>query len=202
MRVDDLLVVGGHQHRRAELVDVDQQLDDLPAGHRVEVARRLVGDEDRRVVDEGTRDRGALLLAAGELRRQVVRVILRARRGPAAAGRAGARVDRGAPVTSSAKATFSATVFVGSSRKSWKTVPIRRRSARDLRAPHAQQVVARDGHLPVRRNLLADEQPDEGALAGAGRPDEEREVCRAGCRRSPRRARPCRSGTSRRRRPC
>ena len=37
--------------------------------------------------------------------------------------------DFGLPITCSAKATFSATVLFGSSRKSWKTVPIFRRSA-------------------------------------------------------------------------
>ena len=36
---------------------------------------------------------------------------------------------RGLPITCSAKATFSETVLFGSSRKSWKTVPIWRRSA-------------------------------------------------------------------------
>src|SRR5207249_54533 len=37
-------------------------------------------------------------------------------------------------------------------------------------------VIAVDGHLPRRRQLVADEEPDEGRLAGAGRSDEEREV--------------------------
>ena len=62
--VDDLLVVGGHEHGGAELVDLDQQLDDLPARDRVQVARGLVGDEDGRIVHERARDRGALLLTA------------------------------------------------------------------------------------------------------------------------------------------
>jgi hypothetical protein len=35
---------------------------------------------------------------------------------------------RGVPITSSANATFSRTVLVGSSRKSWNTVPSWRRS--------------------------------------------------------------------------
>ena len=38
-------------------------------------------------------------------------------------------VDEGLPMTCSAKATFSATVLFGSSRKSWNTVPISRRMA-------------------------------------------------------------------------
>src|SRR5258705_12304951 len=71
-RVDDLGVVRGHDQRRPELVDAREQLDDLPARHRVEIAGGLVGDEDAWSVDERARDRGALLLAAGELARKVI----------------------------------------------------------------------------------------------------------------------------------
>ena len=38
-------------------------------------------------------------------------------------------VEAGLPITCSANATFSVTVLLGSSRKSWKTVPIWRRIA-------------------------------------------------------------------------
>src|SRR6185503_16474477 len=41
-------------------------------GDRVEVSARLVGEQERRVVDEGAGDRDSLLLAAGELVRVVV----------------------------------------------------------------------------------------------------------------------------------
>ena len=60
-------VVGCHQHRDAELVDPEQELEDLPRDERVEVAGRLVGDDDPRVVDQRASDRGPLLLAAREL---------------------------------------------------------------------------------------------------------------------------------------
>ena len=72
-RGHDLGVVGRHQHRDAELVDPQQELQDLPADERVEVAGRLVGDDQARVVDERAGDRRALLLAA----RQLVRALLR-----------------------------------------------------------------------------------------------------------------------------
>ena len=52
---------------------------DLLGGLRVEVARRLVGQDELRVVDQRPRDRDALLLAARELARLVV---LAARRAP------------------------------------------------------------------------------------------------------------------------
>ena len=56
-------------------VDVEQQLDDLMPGRAVEVAGRLVGEQDRRIVGERAGDRDALLLAARELRRVVMAAI-------------------------------------------------------------------------------------------------------------------------------
>ena len=47
----------------------------MAAGRRVEVAGRLVGQHDRRIVGERARDRDALLLAARQLRRIVMRAI-------------------------------------------------------------------------------------------------------------------------------
>src|SRR5436190_8567793 len=63
-----------HQHhrRRAPAIDVDEQVDDLVAGAGIEVAGRLVGEQDRGLVGEGARDRHALLLASRELRRIVM----------------------------------------------------------------------------------------------------------------------------------
>src|SRR5215203_1524512 len=65
-------VVGDHHHRLVELVDrLAQQLHHVGAGFGVEVAGRLVGEDDSRFADQGAGDRDALLLAAGELRRTV-----------------------------------------------------------------------------------------------------------------------------------
>ena len=60
---DGRLAVGRHR--------VAQQVEDLAARRRVEVARRLVGEHDGRPRDERARDRDSLLLAAGELGRPV-----------------------------------------------------------------------------------------------------------------------------------
>src|SRR5258707_214820 len=65
--VDHLAVVRHHQDRRAAHVDAVEELHDPDRGVGVEVAGRLVADEKRRMVDERTRDRDALLLAAGHL---------------------------------------------------------------------------------------------------------------------------------------
>ena len=73
-RVDEALgarVVGHHDDRLLEgAVELAQQRQDLDRALRVEIAGRLVGDDEVRVGDDGARDRDALLLAAGELRRR------------------------------------------------------------------------------------------------------------------------------------
>src|SRR3954447_5213538 len=62
--VDHLAVVRRHHDRRAGAVDAVEQLHDPDRGVGIEVARRLVADQKRRVVDDRARDRDALLLAA------------------------------------------------------------------------------------------------------------------------------------------
>src|SRR3981081_2088149 len=53
-QVDDVAVMGRHQHGRLGLVvDLQEELHDLPAGRRVEVPGRLVGDDQPRLMDEG-----------------------------------------------------------------------------------------------------------------------------------------------------
>src|SRR3954454_17373790 len=68
--VDDLVVVRGHDDRRPRAVDPVEQAHDPDTGRRVEVAGRLVCQQDRRPVDEGPGDGDPLLLAAGELVRE------------------------------------------------------------------------------------------------------------------------------------
>ena len=67
-----MVVVGGHQHGGAGSVDPVQQVHDLPAGFRVEVAGRLVGQQHQRPVDERPGDRDPLLLATGQFGGQPV----------------------------------------------------------------------------------------------------------------------------------
>ena len=59
----------GDQHQRhAALPGLgEQQVGDLPAGRLVEIAGRLVGDQDARLRRQRAGDRHALLLAAGKL---------------------------------------------------------------------------------------------------------------------------------------
>ena len=60
--------VGDEHDRLAELVaGAPQLVEDLAAGGVVEVAGRLVGQQDRRPADEGAGQRDSLLLAGGQL---------------------------------------------------------------------------------------------------------------------------------------
>ena len=65
----EILVVRDDDDRRPIGVQPLEQRDHLRAGVRVELARRLVGEQERRAVRQRARDRDALLLAAGQLRR-------------------------------------------------------------------------------------------------------------------------------------
>ena len=74
-------VVRHHDDRLLELlVQPLQQREDFRRRLRIEVAGRLVGDEQRRIGDDRAGDRDALLLAAGELPRIVLSPGRRARR--------------------------------------------------------------------------------------------------------------------------
>ena len=101
----DVHVVRDDDDGRAEArVQVADQRQDLVAGVRVEVAGRLVGEQDRRIDRQRARDGDALALAARELVGQVLQPMLelherraaraRARRLSRAASRAGAAAGR------------------------------------------------------------------------------------------------------------
>jgi len=67
-------VVGDEDQRRPpHRVDVAHQIHDVPAVGAVEIAGRLVGQQDRRIVGQRPRQRHALLLSARQLRRVVMR---------------------------------------------------------------------------------------------------------------------------------
>ena len=66
-------VVSDHHRRLACFLDCQaKQFEDLTARLRVEVAGRLVREDDRRLGDERAGNRDALLLSAGELGRPVL----------------------------------------------------------------------------------------------------------------------------------
>jgi hypothetical protein len=70
--VRHLLLVGDHDDRPAVRVQVGEQREDVVGAAAVERARRLVGEQEHRVRRDRAGDRHPLLLAARQLRRQVV----------------------------------------------------------------------------------------------------------------------------------
>ena len=150
-------VVGDHHDRLAQLVDrVAELLEDLAARGRVEVARRLVGEDDRRPRDERAGDRDALLLAAGELGGPVRPPV-----GDPDLGRA-ARRPTPCPASrrrsSAAGATFSSAVSIGSRLKNWKMKPmcsrrsfVRSASSRSVISVPSMVTVARSSAGRARR---------------------------------------------------
>ena len=72
-KLGGLRVVGDHDDGLAVLaVELLQQAEDLLGGLAVEVAGRLVADQQRRIGDDRAGDGDALLLAAGQLARLVL----------------------------------------------------------------------------------------------------------------------------------
>jgi hypothetical protein len=66
-----LRVVRHEQDRRAHLVDLLEQVHHLARHERIQVAGGLIRQQERRVAGDRPRDRDALLLATGQLRRHM-----------------------------------------------------------------------------------------------------------------------------------
>ena len=99
----------------------EHQVDDLAPGRLVEIAGRLVGDQDRR---DAARARGRARRAAARRRRAAPDSATAARRArPPRARARRARRRRRAPASSSGTATFSSAVMVGIRWNDWKTMP-------------------------------------------------------------------------------
>ncbi len=65
----DVFIMGDEHNGDAALfIELAEQFHHFVAPRGVEIAGRLVGEDDGRIGDEGTRDGDALLLTAGKLR--------------------------------------------------------------------------------------------------------------------------------------
>jgi len=172
----DLRIVGDDDEGLATLtIEPTHERQHVGRPRGVEVSRRLVAQDDHRIVDEGSRDRDALLLAAGKLHRPVSEPV----------GQSD-RVQR--PVGSRARRTARRT---GVLRRQRNVLPRRQRGNQverleyeahglraDLRAlsiRERRRIGAIDPE-PWRQPIGAIrrvEQPEDvhqGALSGAGRP--------------------------------
>ena len=110
-----------HGGLAARLHRVAQELEDLAARRGVEVARRLVREEDGRARDERPRDRDALLLAAGELRRAVLPAV---RQADVREELSSHCLSGFTPAIASGRVTFSSAFSIGRRLKNWKTKPM------------------------------------------------------------------------------
>ena len=114
-----------HQRGLAAPLQAEQQVDHLLAGLAVEIAGRLVGEDDLRARAQRAGDGDALLLAAGELRREMIGAMRQADLGQQARGPSSKA--SALPANSSGRATFSSAVMVGTRWNDWNTMPMLRR---------------------------------------------------------------------------
>src|SRR6185312_11080802 len=169
-RCERRVVRDEHDRRPGFAVELLEQLDDAVAGGRVEIARGLVGEEDARRVGECARECDALLLAARELRGQVI----------GAVGEADAieqRVRARAGVARAAQLERDGDVFGGGERgdqlkgleheSNFLTAELR---ARVLGQRAELGAVEDDG--PGGGRVEAGEQAEQRRLAAAGRSDD------------------------------
>ena len=105
------------------LVQLLEQRHDFARGPAVEVAGRLVGEQQVRLVGERARDRDALLLAARQFARTVLLAPAEAHRVRAAGWPAPSRSAAGTPANIIDSATFSAAVIVETRLNDWKMMP-------------------------------------------------------------------------------
>jgi hypothetical protein len=159
-------------------VQLVQQRHDPLARARVEVARRLVREDDRRPPEQRAGDRDALALAAGELRRHVPRAMAEAhaverrrrlrpplrRTPPRVQQPSGDVVERGHPVEQEELLEDEADPMGA--------------DGRELRLPHRRHVVPGDAHDAARGALERAHDVQQRGLARAGRPDHRRELPR------------------------
>ena len=180
-------IVGDQQQRGAAArAQREHQVDDVAAGLAVEIAGRLVGQQQPRRDDEGAGQRHPLLLAAGELAGIVGRGDGRARRTPSSRRRVAEGVA--APASSSGTATFSSAVMVGIRWKSWNTMPTRsRRNSASPSSSSAVEILAGDRDSPGARPLQPGDHHHHRRLAGAGRADDADRLAGRHARSRPRR---------------
>src|SRR4051812_16176847 len=76
----DVVLVRDHDDRVAARRELAEEVEDFAAGLRVEISGRLVGEQQRRLVDQRACDRDTLALTAGELVRLVVHAITESNR--------------------------------------------------------------------------------------------------------------------------
>ncbi len=173
--LDHLPIVGGHEHGGAAGVHVLEQGHDLLRHLGVEVARGLVGQQQHGLVDERAGDGHPLLLAARELQRVGVHLVVQADR-LQSGERAPLLLLRGHGQDAQHEG------HVLEDRLALQELEVLEDDADgppqlgDLPLRDRGHVAPADQDLPLRRQLLAEHELQEGGLARPRGPGEEAEL--------------------------
>src|ERR1700681_1203396 len=165
------LAVRDDEQRLPARVERHQQLEHVLRGTRVELAGRLVGEQQRRLVDERARDRDALLLAARERGRAVVHTIAQTDVAPRPLGACG----RVVPVSRVARGErhVLARVHVRQQVEALEHEADRAGTdRRELRARRARERAAVDDHVTRRGTVQPAEHVHERGLPAAALADD------------------------------
>ena len=167
------------------VVQLVEQVDDRGARARVEVAGRLVGQDDRRRPDERPGDGHALALAAGELRRVVVEAVLEADAGHRGAGQVAALGQRSARVEQAVGDVVDARPCPTSRKNCWNTNPISRdRSPDSSLSDERRRVVPGHRDRALGGAVERADDVEQRRLPGSGRARRWRRARPARCARS------------------
>ena len=154
-----------------------QQVEDLVAGLAVEIAGRLVAQQQRRVGDDGARDADALLLAARELPRVVLRAIGRGRPRRAPSRRAAcAAPRRGSSAAAAARRCARPSAPAAGCRAGRRSRCGARASAASWPPDIWSMRCPPTSIAPCGRAVEAAEQVQQRRLARPGRPHQREEV--------------------------
>ena len=171
----ELVLMRDHQHGRALFVDLRQQLHDIVGHLRVDVAGRLVGDDQRRIVHQRPRQPHALLFAAGQLRRIAAALVLQVEQ-LQNIRHAAADLPPGLADHTHGERHVIVHGHGVDQPKILKNDPHRAAEIRHLPPPQAGQAIVVDDHLAGGGQLLVHDQLEERAFAGAGRTDDKGEL--------------------------
>ena len=171
-------VVRHHDDRLAVLaVQRLQQVEDFVARLAIEIAGRLVAQQQRRVRHDRAGDADALFLAARQLAGIVLRRGRRGRPPTAPSARGASRSADDSFVSSSGSSTFRAAVSTGSRLYIWKTKPMcRARQADEAAARHLVDAVAGNLDRAFRRRVEPADQVEQRRLARARRSHQREEI--------------------------
>ena len=181
-RAHQLAVVRGDDHRRATRVDLAEQIHDFERQIRIEVAGRLVGEHQLRVVDERASDRNPLLFAARQFLGKRVDAVLQADPFQHLKRLALLRRQRNTQDTHDERDVLEHRE-PGDQSKVLKNEPDAPPEGLDLRRTQRFQIASEHFEVALAGQLFAQEKSEEGRLAGPARTGQEEELAFFNCER-------------------